>query len=416
MTILDAFSNCRMALNQSASRCVRMYTLGFDTSAALCSANIRTFLLDTPKLFRQSKHDTYFHIFDYLWTDSDPELRERLSLSSVAEQFDKYFIRHNNYDRDDTLPKNNLKILFAAFKTLGLEKSLDAVLDVLGAILHLKQAQAVDVAAVRSCFVKTTSAQTAANLLGISIEDLSKAIFHGQLASTAPNIMNRSRLANRSESGPEALDSFIQAIYQETFNSLVTLINEKLNKNSCNSITVVETPGANFNYQWAEWMTEKMSNLRDLIINYTNERIAELFYERSFQEPMEVYAREQVKVDVTLPLLKPHTLTRMIDRKPQLINSVNLEQRSEEERGLLHLLQEEAMFPAGCDASLLSRILLHFEDNKLIRRHPSDPSAFILGHCHNSSPTPYTVTGWVREARPSHAPYSAPELLKSSKK
>lgn len=393
-----------------------MYSLGFDTSAALCSANIRTFLLDTSKLFRQSKQDTYFHIFDYLWTESDPELRERLSLSSVADQFDKYFIRYGSYDRDEAPPKNNLKILFAAFKTLGLEKYLDAVLDVLGAILHLKEAQAVDVVAVRSCFVKTSSAQTAASLLGISIEDLSKAIFHGQLASTAPNIMNRSRLANRSESGPEALDSFIQAIYQETFNSIVALVNEKLNKSSCNSITVLETPGANFNYQWTEWVTEKMSNLRDLIINYTNERLAELFYDRSFQEPIEIYAREQVKVDVTLPLLKPHTITRLIDRKPQLINSVNLEERSEEERGLLHLLQEEAMFPAGCDASLLSRILLHFENNKSVRRHPSDPSAFILGHCHNSSPTPYTVTGWVREARPSHAPYSAPELLKSSKK
>lgn len=98
------------------------------------------------------------------------------------------------------------------------------------------------------------------------------------------------------------------------------------------------------------------------------------------------------------------------------INSVNLEERSEEERGLLHLLQEEAMFPAGCDASFLSRIFLHFENNKLIRRHPEIPSCFILGHCHNTSPTAYSVDGWVREARPSHAWYNAPEFLKSSKK
>uniref|UniRef100_A0AC34R191 Unconventional myosin-XVIIIa n=1 Tax=Panagrolaimus sp. JU765 TaxID=591449 RepID=A0AC34R191_9BILA len=416
ITILDAFSNCRMPLNANASRCIRMYSLGFDTSAALCSANIKTFLLDTSRLFRSAKQDTYFLIFEYLWSDGDAELKQRLSLDSVAEQFDKYFTRQSDFTGEGTV-KNNLKELFSAVEKLELPKSvLDSVFDVLGAILHLKQAQAVDVVASRSCFIRTSNAQIAANLLGVSVEDLSKAVFHGQLISTVPNIMNRSRMANRSETGPEALDSFIQAVYQEVFNVIVILVNSKLNKNYCNVINLLDIPGANFNYQWADFEREKISNFQDFIINYLNERLAELFYDKSFQEPMEVYSREQVKVDVALPLLKPHVLTRIIDRKPQLINSVNLEERSEEERGLLHLLQEEAMFPAGCDSSFLSRIFLHFEDNKLIRRHPEIPSSFILGHCHNTSPTAYNVDGWVREARSSHAWYTAPEFLKNSKK
>lgn len=127
-------------------------------------------------------------------------------------------------------------------------------------------------------------------------------------------------MANRTETGPEALDSFIQAIYQEMFNTIVFLINSKLNKNFCNVINLLDIPGANFNYQWAEFETEKISNFQDFIINYFNERLAELFYNKSFQELMEIYAQEQVKVDVTLPLLKLDVLTRIIDRKPQLVS------------------------------------------------------------------------------------------------
>uniref|UniRef100_A0AC34FAZ7 Uncharacterized protein n=1 Tax=Panagrolaimus sp. ES5 TaxID=591445 RepID=A0AC34FAZ7_9BILA len=415
-TILDAFCNCRTILNKNASQCIRMYNLGFDTSAALCSANIKTFLLETGHLFRRSKHDTYFNIFDYLWINSDNALKEKLNLSTVGEQYEKYFIKQS-FLSDENAPINQLNILFDAFKRLEFSSSIiEGIFDVLAAILHLKQAQAVDIVATRSCFIRTTNAQTAASLLGVSIEDLSKAVFNGQLSQTTPNIMSRSRMANRVENGQEALDSFIEALYQELVNSIVSLLNQKLNKSFTHSITLLDIPGANFGIQWADYPTEKMSTLKDLIINYCNERIAELFYDRSFTEPIEVYAREQVNVDISPPLLQPHTITRMIDRKPQLINSVNLEQRSEEERGLMHLLQEEAMFPAGCDASLLSRILLHFEENKLIRRHHSDPSAFILGHCHNTSPTAYSVEGWVREARPSHAPFTVPFFVKTSNK
>lgn len=178
-----------MPLNSSASRCIRMYSLGFDTSAALCSANIKTFLLDTSRLFRNSKQDTYFHVFEYLWCDGDAEMKKRLSLDSVAEQFDKYFTRRNNLTGEE-IPKNNLKELFLAFEKLEIQKStLNSIFDILGAILHLKQAEAVDVVASRSCFIRTTNAQIAATLLGVSIEDLSKAVFHGQLISGVPNIM-----------------------------------------------------------------------------------------------------------------------------------------------------------------------------------------------------------------------------------
>lgn len=63
-----------------------------------------------------------------------------------------------------------------------------------------------------------------------------------------------------------------------------------------------------------------MSDLTDLIHNYFNERIAELCYEKKFTEPLELYAREHVEVEVQAPHLRPHYVTRMIDQKQQLVS------------------------------------------------------------------------------------------------
>ncbi len=42
------------------------------------------------------------------------------------------------------------------------------------------------------------------------------------------------------------------------------------------------------------------------------------------------------------------------------MNSADIDLRSEEQRGLLFLLEEESQFPAASDHSFLDRIFVHF--------------------------------------------------------
>lgn len=132
-------------------------------------------------------------------------------------------------------------------------------------------------------------------------------------------------MSNRSQTGQEALNSFIQSLYQELFSTLCAIINQKFPQSSTATwITLLDVPGGNFNTQWSELGNNKTSNLNDLVYNYINERLAELFYDYSFREPAEVYAREQVMVDIEKPLAAPHTTCRLIDQKAQLVGFLKL--------------------------------------------------------------------------------------------
>jgi myosin heavy subunit len=123
-------------------------------------------------------------------------------------------------------------------------------------------------------------------------------------------------MTNRT--GPEALDSFIQCIYNELFSSLTNLINQSLNplKHSpLLTIQLFEVPGSNFFSK-----SHQIGGLNDLLFNYLNERLSELFYKQSFIAPAELYAREQVNVSVKKPLATPENCTRLLDLKQQLVS------------------------------------------------------------------------------------------------
>lgn len=46
------------------------------------------------------------------------------------------------------------------------------------------------------------------------------------------------------------------------------------------------------------------------------------------------------------------------------MNCVDIEMRSEEKRGLLYILDEEAFFPGATDDSFFERIFIHFDESR----------------------------------------------------
>lgn len=81
------------------------------------------------------------------------------------------------------------------------------------------------------------------------------------------------------------------------------------------------------------------------------------------------------------------------------MNCADLERRSSEPRGLFYILEEESMFPGATDDSFFERIFIHFEQSRLIYRHPRNRLQFVLGHCLNTTPIVYSVAGWLKQAQ-----------------
>ncbi|KAI6206910.1 hypothetical protein M3Y94_00968700 [Aphelenchoides besseyi] len=380
--ILEAFGNCATKFNRNASRFLQLINLGFNSTAALCSIKFQLFLLDTERLIQRSEKESTFHVFHYLWNGVDSSIRQQLKLELIDRPF--------FHSTDDAEERNST---------------------FLEAFLHLLHSGATNNVASRASFVRVQNAQIAAELLGITLDQLSVAVFRG---NQQHETSSRFTLTNRT--GSEALECFVKALYNELFLAIGNQFNYVLGKHSSTLfINLLYTPGSNFFVGNKSKTSTYVHDLSDLLYNYVNERVAELFYKCSFDVPAEVYAQEQTNVKVEKPMQTPESITRLLDLKQQLLNSADVERRSEEPRGILFLLEEESMYPGAQEASLLERIFIHTENNRLIRRAPRGKLQFILGHANGLAPTTYSVDGWLKRAQPSYANSTVSQLLQNSK-
>ncbi|MCP9265503.1 hypothetical protein DINM_020823 [Dirofilaria immitis] len=326
------------------------------------------------------------------------------------------FIGKNRVNRCITDGRNWLKLL-DSFTELGFnEKEKAAIISILSAILHLICAEATQSDAPRSQFIHMQHAQQAASLLGLEVEQLTSAVFRKNLSQTvSSNPVSRISLSTRNQTGQEALNRFIACLYNELFDAVVRLLNRRLGEGgstSSSTITIVDYPGSEFGSFSPDSVHPR--GLNDLLYNYVSERFAELYHDICFNEPLEMYKREQVEADVEQTQSSPHEICRLIDQRQQLSNCVDIELRSTEKRGLMCILDEEALFPAATDDSFWRESLCIWLTHVNLIRRGTNPLTFVLRHGLGSSSVTYNVQGWVKAAQSDYTDSSLTSLLCTS--
>ncbi|CAG9533454.1 unnamed protein product [Cercopithifilaria johnstoni] len=399
--VLESFGNCRTKSNANSTRFLMMFSLSFDTVASLRNASMQTFLLEKTRVNRCITDGKVFHVIRYFLQGADSE---------VVAPF-----KRKNDDSSADSQENWLKLL-NSFTELGFtEKEKAAIISVLTAILHLICAEATQSDAPRSQFIHVQHAQQAASLLGLEMEQLTSAVFRKNLSQTASsNPVSRFSLSTRNQTGQEALNRFAACLYNELFSAVVRSLNRRLGvggSTASSTITVVDYPGSEFGSFSPD--TVHPRGLNDFLYNYVSERFAELYHDVCFNEPLEMYKREQVEADVEQTQSSPHEICRLIDQRQQLSNCVDIELRSTEKRGLMCILDEEALFPAATDDSFLERIFVHLADSHLIRRG-TNPLTFVLRHGLGNSSVTYNVQGWIKAAQSDYTDSSLTSLLCTS--
>ncbi|EJW86928.1 hypothetical protein WUBG_02162 [Wuchereria bancrofti] len=399
--VLESFGNCRTKSSGNSTRFLMMFSLSFDTVASLRKASIQTFLLEKTRVNRCVTDGKVFHVIRYFLQGADSEL--------VAA------FKQKSNDSFADCQKDWLKLLDSFTKLSFTEKEKAAVISILTAILHLICAEATQSDAPRSQFIHMQHAQQAASLLGLEIEQLTSAVFHKNLSQTVSNNpVSRFSLSTRNQTGQEALNRFTACLYNELFDAIVRLLNRRLGEGgsvSSSTIAIIDYPGSQFGSFSPDAVHPR--GLNDLLYNYVNERFAELYHDVCFNEPVEMYKREQVEADVEQTQNSPHEICRLIDQRQQLSNCVDIELRSTEKRGLMCILDEEALFPGATDDSFLERIFVHLADSHLIRRG-TNPLTFALRHGLDSSSVTYSVQGWIKAAQSDYTDSSLTSLLCTS--
>ncbi|XP_050934334.1 unconventional myosin-XVIIIa isoform X3 [Lates calcarifer] len=424
-TALEAFGNASTCMNGNASRFSHIVSLDFDQAGLVTSASIQTMLLEKMRVTRRPEGESTFNVFYYLMAGVDSSLRTELHLNHFAEN-SAFGIMPQTKTEDKQRASQQFSKLQAAMKVLGISSDEQrAFWLVLGAIYHLGAAGATK--AGRKQFARHEWAQKAAYLLGCTLEELSSSIFKHQAKGTLPRTStirqasdeNGTADAGSKATAMECLEAMASGLYSELFTILISLINRALksSQNSLCSLLIVDTPGFQ-NPRLAK--RECGATFEDLCHNYTQERLQTLFYQRTFVQELERYKEENIELALDDTDPSPSLSVAVVDQASSqaLVRTV----RTDEARGLLWLMEEEALQPGGSEETLLGRLFSYYgpaegesKGHTFLLKSEKD-NHFLLGHSHGTDWVEYDVCGWLNYAKQNPASTNAVSLLQDSQK
>uniref|UniRef100_A0A2K5W8F4 Unconventional myosin-XVIIIa n=1 Tax=Macaca fascicularis TaxID=9541 RepID=A0A2K5W8F4_MACFA len=431
-TLLEAFGNSPTIMNGNATRFSQILSLDFDQAGQVASASIQTMLLEKLRVARRPASEATFNIFYYLLACGDGTLRTELHLNHLAEN-SVFGIVPLAKPEEKQKAAQQFSKLQAAMKVLGISPDEQkACWLILAAIYHLGAAGATKEAAEagRKQFARHEWAQKAAYLLGCSLEELSSAIFKhqhkgGTLQRSTSFRQGPEESGLGDGTGPklsalECLEGMAAGLYSELFTLLVSLVNRALksSQHSLCSMMIVDTPGFQNPEQGG---SARGASFEELCHNYTQDRLQRLFHERTFVQELERYKEENIELafdDLESPTDDSVAAVDQASHQ-SLVRSLA---RTDEARGLLWLLEEEALVPGASEDTLLERLFSYYgpqEGDKkgqspLLRS--SKPHHFLLGHSHGTNWVEYNVTGWLNYTKQNPATQNAPRLLQDSQK
>ncbi|NWZ26564.1 MY18A protein, partial [Asarcornis scutulata] len=460
-TVLEAFGNSSTSMNGNATRFSQIISLDFDQAGQVASASVQTLLLEKLRVARRPANEATFNVFYYLLACPDSALRTELHFNHLAEN-NVFGIVPLAKPEEKQKAAQQFNKLQAAMKVMGISgDEQKAFWLVLGAICHLGAAGATKASffspsAGRKQFARHEWAQKAAYLLGCSLEELSSSIFKHQPKGTlqrstsfrqGPEEQGMGDGTGRARGGAggpggdarlgtlrvqpspppgpkltalECLEGMAAGLYSELFTLLISLLNRALksSQHSVCSVTVVDTPGAQ-NPEVAG--QSRGATFEELCHNYAQERLQLLFHQRTFAQELERYKEENIELALadTEPATWGSVATVDQPSHQALVRSLA---RTDEARGLLWLLEEEALQPGGSEDTLLERLFAYYGPQEGGKKGhdpllPSDkPRHFFLGHSSGTNWVEYDATGWLNHVKHNPATQNASVLLQESQK
>ncbi|ROK28202.1 Unconventional myosin-XVIIIa [Anabarilius grahami] len=426
-TILEAFGNSATSMNNNASRFSQIVSLDFDQAGQVASASIQTMLLEKLRVVKRPETESTFNVFYYMMAGADSTLRTELHFNHFAEN-SAFGIVPQSKPEDKQKASQQFTKLQAAMKVLGISSDEQKALWlILGAIYHLGAAGATK--AGRKQFARHEWAQKAAYLLGCTLEELSSAIFKhqpkGSLQRSTSFRQGPDDVGTGDNSAPkitalECLEAMAAGLYSELFTLVISLVNRALksSQHSLCSLLIVDTPGFQ-NPKLAK--RDRGATFEELCHNYAQERLQTLFHERTFVQEMERYKEENIELALDDIESSTSLSVAAIDQASTqaLVRTLA---RTDEARGLLWLMEEEALQPGGSEETLLERLFSYYSpvDGEIkgpaLLLKSEKVHHFLLGHSHGTDWVEYDARGWLSHAKQNPASQNAAILLQDSQK
>ncbi|XP_014913733.1 myosin-10-like, partial [Poecilia latipinna] len=331
--ILESFGNAKTVKNDNSSRFGKFIRINFDVTGYIVGANIETYLLEKSRAIRQAKEERTFHIFYRLLAGAGEHLRTDLLL----EGFNSYrFLSNGNIPIPGQQDKENFQETMEAMHIMGFSHDeIVCMLKVVSAVLQFgnvvfKKERNTDQASMP----ENTAAQKLCHLLGMNVMEFTRAILTPRIKVGRDYVQK----AQTKEQADFAVEALAKATYERLFRWLVHRINKALDR--------TKRQGASFIgiLDIAGFEIFELNSFEQLCINYTNEKLQQLFNHTMFILEQEEYQREGIEWS-------------FIDFGLDLQPCIDLIERPNNPPGILALLDEECWFPKATDKTFVDKVL-----------------------------------------------------------
>uniref|UniRef100_A0A2K5N891 Myosin heavy chain 14 n=1 Tax=Cercocebus atys TaxID=9531 RepID=A0A2K5N891_CERAT len=329
--ILEAFGNAKTVKNDNSSRFGKFIRINFDVAGYIVGANIETYLLEKSRAIRQAKDECSFHIFYQLLGGAGEQLKADLLLEPCSQ----YRFLTNGPSSSPGQERELFQETLESLRVLGFtHEEIISMLRMVSAVLQfgniaLKRERNTDQATMPD----NTAAQKLCRLLGLGVTDFSRALLTPRIKVGRDYVQK----AQTKEQADFALEALAKATYERLFRWLVLRLNRALDRSP--------RQGASFLgiLDIAGFEIFQLNSFEQLCINYTNEKLQQLFNHTMFVLEQEEYQREGI----------PWTF---LDFGLDLQPCIDLIERPANPPGLLALLDEECWFPKATDKSFVEKV------------------------------------------------------------
>merc|ERR1719346_288918 len=365
--ILEAFGNAKTVKNDNSSRFGKFIRINFDASGYIAGANIETYLLEKARIIRQAGDERSFHIFYQLLMGASKEFKSQMLLDDAKNYT---FMTHGGVRVAGMDDVEEFAATQNAMRIMGIsEEDMTSIWRVISSCLlfgnmEFKQERNSDQATLPD----NTVAQKIAHLLGIQVTDLTKAFLKPRIKVDRDYVTK----AQSKEQVEFAIEAIAKATYERLFKWIVTRINRSLDR--------TKRQGASFIgiLDIAGFEIFELNSFEQLCINYTNEKLQQLFNHTMFILEQEEYQREGIE-------------WKFIDFGLDLQPTIDL---IEKPMGIMALVDEECWFPKATDKSFVEKLVSsHSVHPKFVKPDFKGEADFSI--IHYAGKVDYSAAKWL---------------------